>query len=157
MAKLLHILVEQVISFEMSGQTSKSDKNCLEKWANSDRTMKTCKHAKVENFTKSLILGSRDSFSSNFNIFEKNNSNCLMLQAVTCKFWEMCPVSAPIKFFSFWHYIPLENHWIDHSYQFWLPNPYTRRAVALQRPFHDFSIYEKTVNCKNSWKVPFGR
>ena len=25
-AKLLHILVEQVISFEMSGQTSKSDK-----------------------------------------------------------------------------------------------------------------------------------
>ena len=26
MAKLVHILVEQVISFEMSGQTSKSDK-----------------------------------------------------------------------------------------------------------------------------------
>ena len=25
-AKLLHILVEQVLSFEMSGQTSKSDK-----------------------------------------------------------------------------------------------------------------------------------
>ena len=30
-AKLLQILVEQVISFEMSTETSKSDKNCLQK------------------------------------------------------------------------------------------------------------------------------
>ena len=50
------------------------------------------------NHSKSLILGSRESFSSNFNIFKKINSNRLMLQAVTCKFFKMCPVSAPVQF-----------------------------------------------------------
>ena len=41
---------------------------------------KHVKHAKVENFTKSLILGSRDSFSSNFNSLEKIYSNRYTLQ-----------------------------------------------------------------------------
>ena len=37
-AKLLQILVEQVISFKMSTETSKLDKNCLQKWEKRDRT-----------------------------------------------------------------------------------------------------------------------
>ena len=45
----------------------------------------------------------------------------------------MCPISAPMKNFSFWHYIPLDNDWIDHSYQFQPPNPCTRCAAAHQK------------------------
>ena len=51
----------------------------------------------------------------------------------TQKSSEMCPISALVKIFSFWHYIPIDNPWIDHSYQFWPPNPYTRCAVAHER------------------------
>ena len=52
----------------------------------------------------------------------------------------MCPVSAPVKIFSFWHYVPLDNDWSDHSCQFRPPNPCTRCAAAHQekifcRPF----------------------
>ena len=48
---------------------------------------------------------------------------------VTHTFLEMWNVSAPLTFFSFWHYIPLDSHWINHSYKFWLPNPWD-----MQRP-----------------------
>ena len=51
----------------------------------------------------------------------------------TQKYSEMCPVSAPVKIFSFCHYIPIDNHWTDHSYQFWPPNSYTRHAAAHER------------------------
>ena len=43
------------------------------------------------------------------------------------------PYFCPSIFFPFWHYIPLDNYSIDHSYI--------------------LSIYEKTVNHTNSWKV----
>ena len=52
---------------------------------------------------------------------------------VSRKSTEMCPVSAPVKIFSFWHYIPLDNDWSDHSCQFWLPNPCMRHATAHQK------------------------
>ena len=42
MAKLYQTLVEQVLSFEMSTQTSKSDKNYLQKKEKRDATMKMC-------------------------------------------------------------------------------------------------------------------
>ena len=67
------------------------------------------------------------------------------------------PRFSPSKIFSFWHCIPLDSHWIDHSYQFWPCNPWTRRAAAPQRQFHDISIYKKTVSRKISQKAPFGR
>ena len=106
------------------------------------------------NHSKLLILGSGDSFSSNFNIFEKTkNSDCLMLQVVTWKFSEMCLISAQVNFFSFWHYILIDNHWIDHSYQFWPPNPYMRHASKTS---YVLTIYKKTINCKNSQKVSSG-
>ena len=34
-AKLFHILVEEVLSFDLSGLALKSDKNCLQKWTTS--------------------------------------------------------------------------------------------------------------------------
>ena len=40
------------------------------------------------------------------------------------------PHFCPGNFFSFLHYIPLDNHWIDHSYQFQLPNPSMRHAAT---------------------------
>ena len=102
-------------------------------WYNHENIINMLKLKTSSNHSKSLILGSRDSFSSNFNIFKKNNSNCLMLQAITWKFLEMWPTSAWVNFFSFWHYILIDNHWIDHSYQFWPLNPYMRCATAHQR------------------------
>ena len=51
------------------------------------------------NHSKSLNLGSGDSFSSNFTIFEKNNSNHSTLGATNQKVTKMCPVSAPVKIF----------------------------------------------------------
>ena len=129
---LAQILVEHTLSFKMSTQTSKSSE-IRKMWYYHKNMLNMLKLKTSPNHSKSLILGSGDSFSSNFNIFEKNNSNCSMLQAVTCKFSEMCPFSAPVNFFSFWHYIPLDNHWIDHSYQFWPPNPCTRHVAAPQK------------------------
>ena len=86
MAKLLHNLVEEVLSFDLSGLTSKLDRNCLQKWEKSDTTMKNMLIMLMlkilPNHSKSLILGSSSWYSSNFSIFEKNNSNLLMLQAV---------------------------------------------------------------------------
>ena len=66
-------------------------------------------------------------------ISEVNSCPILMFEYSFQKFSEMCVVSAPIQFFSFWHYISIDNHWIDHSYPFWPPNPYTRHAAAHQR------------------------
>ena len=43
------------------------------------------------------------------------------------------PHFCPGNFFSLLHYIPLDNHWIDHSYQFQLPNPSMRHADAHQK------------------------
>ena len=89
------------------------------------------------NQSKSLILGSRDSFSTfnflNFNFLKKINSSHLMLQPQNLKILGNVPHFCPSKIFSFWHYIPIDNHWIDHSYQFWPPNPYMRHAVAHER------------------------
>ena len=109
------------------------------------------------NHSKSLILGSRDSFSYLISTFLKKFIQIAWRYGPeTQKYSEMCPVSAPVKIFSIWHYIPIDNHWTDHSYQFWPPNPYTRHAVAQWKTSHMFSIYEKTVNFKTSWKVSFG-
>ena len=121
-AKLLHILVERVISFKMSTQNIKIWQELTSKmrkmWYNHEN-INMLKLKTSPNYSKSLILGSREYFSSHFNIFEKINSNRLMLQAFTL-----------VNFFSIWHYIPIDNHWIDHSYQFWHPNPCMRHAAA---------------------------
>ena len=85
------------------------------------------------NHSKSLIFGSRDSFLSNFNFLKKLIKIAWRYSPKTQKCLKMCPISAPIFFFSFWHYIPIDNHWMDHSYQFWPPNPYTRCAAAHER------------------------
>ena len=63
----------------------------------------------------------------------KKISNRLTLRPQNPYTPEMCPVSIPVKFFSFWHYMPIDNHWTDHSYQFWPPNPYMRLAAAHER------------------------
>ena len=68
-------------------------------WYNHENMLNMLKLKTLPNQSKSLILGSVDSLSSNFNIFEKN-TNCLTLQAVTCKFSEMCPFCVS-KFFFF--------------------------------------------------------
>ena len=83
----------------------------------------------------------------------EKDSNRLMLQPQ--KFLEMCPVSALVKIFSFSHYIPIDNHWIDHSHQLWSPNPHTRRAAAHQRQVICFRFMRK-LNHKTSQKVSFG-
>ena len=49
------------------------------------------------NHSKSLILGSRDSFLSNFNIFEKINSNYLTLQPQNPKILGTVPHFRPDK------------------------------------------------------------
>ena len=51
------------------------------------------------NHSKSLILGSRDSFLSNFNIFEKINSNHLTLQLRNPKILGNVPHFRPSKIF----------------------------------------------------------
>ena len=58
---------------------------------------KYVKHDNFENFTKSLkiTLGSRDSFSSNFTIFEKNNLNHTTLGATNQKSHEEVPHYGP--------------------------------------------------------------
>ena len=37
----------------------------------------------------------------------------------------MCPVSALVQISSFWHYVPLDHHYIEDSYEFRLHNPKT--------------------------------
>ena len=42
----------------------------------------------------------------------------------------MCPVSAPVQISSFWHYIPLDHHYIEDSYEFRLRNAKTEVCGA---------------------------
>ena len=66
-------------------------------------------------------------------------------------FSEMCPVAALVNFFSFWHYIPLENHWIEYSYQFWPPNPCMRLAAAhWKKNIHGLDLREDNKSQKFS-------
>ena len=51
------------------------------------------------NHSKSLNLGSGDSFSSNFTIFKKNSSNCSTLGAANAKSHKDMPHFTPIKDF----------------------------------------------------------
>ena len=53
----------------------------------------------LSNHSKSLNLGPGDSFSSNFTIFEKNNSNCLALELVCQNAMKKYPDLAPVKIF----------------------------------------------------------
>ena len=119
-------------------------------WYNHANMLNMLKLKTSPNHSKSLILGSRDSFSS------KNNSNRLTLQAISWKFTEMCPVSAWVKIFFI---LTL------HTYRQSLGWPLT--TILTSQPIHEmcssptktsyvFSIYEKTVSHKNSWKVSFG-
>ena len=63
----------------------------------------------------------------------KKFSNRSMLQPRNPKIHRNVPRFLPGKIFSFWHYIPIDNHWTVHSYQFWPTNPYMRHAAAHER------------------------
>ena len=131
------ILVEQVISFKMSTETSKIGQELASEmrkmWWKYVNMLNMLKLKPSLNHSKSLILGSRDSFSSISTVLKKFIQIGRCYGLVSWKSTEMCPVSALVKFFSFWHYVPLDNDWSDHSCQFQPPNPWTRRAVAHQK------------------------
>ena len=108
------------------------------------------------NHSKSLTLGSRDSFLSNFNIFEKINSDHLTLQPRNPKILGNVPHSCPSKKFFI---LTLHTHRQSLDWPF--------ISILTSQPIHEtssgpwktsymFSIYEKTVNRKTSWKVSFG-
>ena len=121
-------------------------------WYSHENMLNMLKLKTSPNHSKSLILGSRDSFSSNFNIFQKNNSNCLMLQAVTWKFSEM----SPIKFFFI---LTLHTHRPSLDWpliSILTSQPIHKMCSGPWKTSYVFSIYKKTVNHKNSWKVSFG-
>ena len=150
---LLHILVEEVISFGMSTQTRIT-------FRNEQSVIEPQKHVKHDNFEKLHQITQNHSFWGLGILFhlispflKKKIQIAWCYSPVTCTFSEMCPVSTLVKKFSFWHYIPLDNHWIDHSYQFWPPNPCMRLAAVCQK----ITIYKKTVNHKKTQKVPFDR
>ena len=127
----------------------RNEQTVIEPW-------KHVEHAKVENFTKSLILGSRDSFSSNFNIFEKNNSNHLTLWPQNPKILGNVPCFHPGENFFI---LTLYTH--RQSLDWPLISILTSQSIhkTCSSPWktsYMFSIYEKTVNCKTSWKESFG-
>ena len=108
------------------------------------------------NHSKSLILGSRDSFLSNFNIFEKINSNHLMLPLWNSEIHGNVPRFCPSK-----NFFILTLHTHRQSLDWPLI------SILTSQPIHEtcsgpwktsyvFLIYEKTVNCKTSWKVSLG-
>ena len=108
------------------------------------------------NHSKLLILGPRHSFLSNFNIFEKINSNHLMLQPGNPKMLGNVPRFCPSKSFFI---LTLHTHRQSLDWPF--------ISILTSQPIHEtcsspwktsymFSIYEKTVNHKTSWKVSFG-
>ena len=108
------------------------------------------------NHSKSLILGSRDSFLSNFNIFEKNYSNHLMLWPRNSKILRNVPHFRPSK-----NFFILTLHTHRKSLDWPLISVLTSQPIykACSSPWktsHMFSIYEKTINRKNSQKVSFG-
>ena len=108
------------------------------------------------NYSKSLILGSRDSFLSNFNIFEKNYSNHLMLQPGNPKILKNVPCFRPSK-----NFFILTLHTHRQSLDWPLISILTFQPIhepcsGPWKTSHMFSIYEKTVNRKTSSKVSFG-
>ena len=108
------------------------------------------------NHSKSLISGSRDSFLSNFNTFEKINSNHLTLLPRNPKMLGNVPHFCPSKFFFI---LTLHTH--RQSLDWPLISILTSRLIheACSGPWktsHMFSIYEKTVSHKTSRKVSFG-
>ena len=108
------------------------------------------------NHSKSLILRSRDSLLSNFNIFEKINSNHLMLQPQNPKILGNVPRFCPGKIIFI---LTLHTH--RQSLDWPLISILTSQPIheACSGPWktsHMFSIYKKTVNHKTSWKVSFG-
>ena len=108
------------------------------------------------NHSKSLILGSRDSFLSNFNIFEKINSNHLMLQPRNPKILGNVPRFCPSKKIFI---LTLHTHRQSLDWPLILiltSQPIHEVCSGPWKTSHMFSIYEKTVNHKTSWKVSFG-
>ena len=108
------------------------------------------------NHSKSLILGSRDSFLSNFNIFEKINSNHLTLWPRNPKIHGNVPHICPGK-----NFFILTLHTHRQSLDWPLISILTSQPIhkVCSGPWktsHMFSFYEKTVNHKTSWKVSFG-
>ena len=106
--------------------------------------------------SKSFILGSRDSFLSNFNIFEKINSNHLTLRPQNPKILGNVPHFCPSKNFFI---LTLHTHkqsldWLFISIL--TSQPIHEACSGPLKTSHMFSIYEKTVNCKTSQKVSFG-
>ena len=108
------------------------------------------------NHSKSLILGSRDSFLFNFNIFEKINSNHLTLQPQNPKILRNVPHFCPSKKFFI---LTLHSHRKSLHWPFisiLTSQPIHETCSSPWKTSHMFSIYEKTVNHKTSRKVFFG-
>ena len=87
----------------------------------------------------------------------KNNSNHTTLGATNRKSHDDVPRFGPAEDF-----VILTLHTLRASLDaplisFLTSQPTTRRAAAHQKKIHDVSIYDKTVNCKNSQNVAFGR
>ena len=108
------------------------------------------------NHSKSLILGSRDSFLSNFNIFEKINSNHLTLQPQNLKILRNVPHFHPSKKFFI---LTLHTHRKSLDWpliSILTSQPIHETCSGPWKTSHMFLIYEKTINHKTSWKVSFG-
>ena len=108
------------------------------------------------NHSKSLILGSRDSFLSNFNIFKKIYSNRSMLRPRNPKILGNVPCFRLGK-----NFFILTLHTNRQSLDWPLISILTSQPIhdACSGPWktsHMFSIYEKTINRKTSRKVSFG-
>ena len=108
------------------------------------------------NHSKSLILGSRDSFLSNFIIFERINSNHLTLRPRNPKILRNVPRFCPGK-----NFFILTLHTHRKSLDWPLISILTSQPIhkVCSGPWktsHLFSIYDKTVNQKTSQKVSFG-
>ena len=108
------------------------------------------------NHSKSLILESWQSFSSYFNTFEKNNSSYLMLRPRNLKILRnvLC-FCASKNFFTLTLHTHLQS--LDWSLISILTSQPIHKTCSIPwKTSYMFSIYEKTVNCKTSWKVFFG-
>ena len=107
------------------------------------------------NHSKSLILGSRDSFLSRFNIFEKINSNRLMLQPRNPKMLRNVPYFRPGKIFFI---LTLHTH---RQSLYWpvisiLTSQPTRDMLQPIKDKLYFLDLQETLNHKTSQKVSFG-